>query len=240
MEQTLTLMPAVHDAGSFVNAEQAQFLIADWQQTYPQGIFSILYGRHLFDQLLAAPDCVGIRIFNGINTGNKQAFVFVAVNAAGTSILSYELLTDSGPVQVNNTIWDVGVPCPPFCDEPPVGQAYLWRRPIDPSLNMKEIGRSISYEKATIMVGAWQQQFPGMPAAFFFTRDVITAMLSVPGCAGVAIYNGIDKEQEQTLILTPADTTGRCIFNYTTITAEGTCLSDVQLLTGGMKQQVSL
>lgn len=211
MQHTLHVIPVT---GKFINAVVANDLIANWQQANPQGIFSILYGRHLFDNILANPDCVGIRISNGINQQGKQAFVIVGVDKTSEPILT--------------SIWDLGVPCPPYCGTDWPKRSYLWRQPIDPSLNMQQIGKRITLDTAQQMINDWQEQQPEGMTSFQFSREMIETLLEIPACEGIAIYNGMDTAQS--LILLAADATGRCIVDYTRTFAEGTELLEAPIL----------
>ncbi|HUP14008.1 MAG TPA: hypothetical protein VM187_17430, partial [Niastella sp.] len=70
----------IADVGELISRKKAKEMVEKWQREEPEAVKSILYGRDIFDQLLAVPGCEGIRAFNAYTDNNTQTFVFVAVD----------------------------------------------------------------------------------------------------------------------------------------------------------------
>lgn len=236
--QPKTTLTAIKHIGKFIKPQQAETAIAAWQTKHPKGIFSFLYGRHVFDTMLAAPGCDGIRIFNGINDEGKQALVFIGTDAQGGHIFSYQLQNAEGLMLVEDPIWDLGIPCPPRCDIfGDIHLGYLWKQVPDNSLDISRAGENISRQKASAMIDAWQSQMPDSVYSFLFGREGIEALLALPNCAGIVVFNGINEEDnQQTLILLPVDAKGVNITQYKVPVPEGIEFRDGLILDGGIPE----
>lgn len=227
----------ISNIGTFIKPQQAQTITSTWRNQHPKAIFSFLYGRHLFDKILAAPNCEGIRIFNGINDEGKQALVFIGTDAYEEPIFSYL----SGFILIDDLIGDLGLPCPPRCDLfGDISQGYLWKQAADNSLDLSQTGKNISLQKARGMINAWQHQQPTAVYSFLFGRKKFEALLAVPDCAGIVVYNGINEENKQTLVILPVDAQGVNIMEYSLAIPEGLRLCEGPILEGGIAQHVTL
>ncbi|MFL5748149.1 MAG: hypothetical protein ACJ751_25980 [Niastella sp.] len=102
----------IADVGELISRKKATELVENWQGKEPEAVRSILYGREIFDQLLAVPGCEGIRVFNAYTDNNTQTFVFVAVDARNNNIREYKRGDDE---IVKAPIADGGLPCPSNC-----------------------------------------------------------------------------------------------------------------------------
>ena len=75
------------------------------------------FNRQAFDQLLATPDCAGLRIYFGMDENLKIHAVIVAVNALNQDILP---LSNNGSVSSGTddvVLLEEGQRCPPICPE---------------------------------------------------------------------------------------------------------------------------
>ena len=61
------------------------------------------FGRAALERILAQPGCAGIRIYHGRNEQGRHALVLVGADTAGAD-------------QLEGTIAEKGLPCPPACD----------------------------------------------------------------------------------------------------------------------------
>lgn len=208
------MISQVQSLHQFIDAEKAQKMISTWQLQLPESIFSILYGRHVFDSLLAIPNCEGISIFNGINDDGKQAFVLIGTGPEGFLFIDIP--------------FDMGNNCPVNC--PNTGDltaGFLWRRVPDHSMDITKVGKQITKMQATEMIARWGEQ---LPVLFLSGRAEMEALLAVPGCAGIIIYNAINEEGNHTLLLLATDKTGVIIPKYTVETADGLALKEGLIL----------
>lgn len=234
--QKITTLKDIRKIGEFVSPQKAQEMITAWQSQEPDGVFSFLYGRHVFESILAGPHCAGIRIFNAYTEQeDRQALVLVAVDAAGKHILHYQVQTAEGVQLIEAPIMEHGIPCPPFC--PPHGnftlEGYTWRNTGNEPLNLEKAGEAISRKEAREMISAWQIQEPDAVFSFLYGRDIFDTMLSVPGCKGIRIFNGINDEQRQALIFVAVDASGCNILQYSIATSGGMRITAAPLADGG-------
>ncbi|HEY1202865.1 MAG TPA: hypothetical protein VGE79_17900 [Niastella sp.] len=237
MTHQTTVLKDISKVGEFVSPEKAQEMISAWQRQEPDGVFSFLYGRHVFESILAVPYCEGIRVFNAfMEQGDRQALVLVAVDASGKHILNYPVQTSEGMQLMNAPIMDLGVPCPPFCplNADPTLDGYSWKHTGSEPLNLEKAGAAITRKEAQQMISAWQIQEPDAVFSFLYGRDIFDSMLSVPGCAGIRIFNGINEEQRQALVFVAVDVKGSNILQYNVITAEGMRITAAPLADGGI------
>ena len=106
----------IADLGELISRKKATAMVEKWQREEPQAVKSILYGREIFDQLLAVPGCEGIRVFNAYNDIATHTFVFVAVDSRNNNIREYKNMGDGE--RMIAPIADSGLPCPTYCPNP--------------------------------------------------------------------------------------------------------------------------
>ena len=92
----ISLLQAKEMIGRWTMLQTAQGLVVD-----PSNPKAIAFGRDKILEILGQTDCVGVRIYNGVESGNKN-MIFVGIDAAGND-------------QVSGLILDVGRPCPSEC-----------------------------------------------------------------------------------------------------------------------------
>ena len=102
----------IADIGELILRKKAKEMVEKWQREEPEAVKSILYGRDIFDELMAVPGCEGIRVFNAYTDNNTQTFVFVAVDGRNNNIREYK--RGDGEI-VKAPIADGGLPCPTNC-----------------------------------------------------------------------------------------------------------------------------
>jgi hypothetical protein len=105
----------IADLGELISRKKAAKMVEDWQREEPEAVRSILYGREIFDQLLAVPGCEGVRVFNAYNDKGMQAFVLVAVDGRNNNIREYK---GARGETILAPIADTGLPCPADCPNP--------------------------------------------------------------------------------------------------------------------------
>lgn len=235
--QKVTALKDINKIGELLSPQKAQEMITAWQSQEPDGVFSFLYGRHVFEKILAVPGCKGIRVFNAyMESEERQALVLIAVDAAGKHIFSYQLQTGEGVLQADAPIMEHGVPCPPFCPpySNPTLEGYTWKNTGGEPLNLERAGEEISRKEAQEMISAWQIQEPDAVFSFLYGRDIFDKMLSVPGCAGIRIFNGINDEYRQALVFVAVNAKGTNILQYSVSSPEGVQIMAAPLADGGL------
>lgn len=166
----------------------AHEMLALWQQQYPTYTVAQLYGRHVFESLLAIKNCAGITVFNGINEEGTQAFVLIGTNPQGFLF-------------IDDPIFDMGS----FPFPPDTNTFAGFSQP--PAMSGKEISR----ETAAVMINKWQEEQPEDLHATLVSRAEVEVLLMISDCAGIMICNALDEEGHYTLVLLPVDATGAVI-----------------------------
>jgi hypothetical protein len=106
----------IADVGELISRKKATKMVEDWQREEPEAVKSILYGRDIFDQLLAVPGCEGLRVFNAYDDMAAHTFVFVGVDERNNNIREYKTTGDGELVKA--PIADGGLRCPSYCPNP--------------------------------------------------------------------------------------------------------------------------
>ena len=84
-----------------------------------------------------------------------------------------------------------------------------------------QVGEEISHELATKMIKDYQDKFPSESDFFYTGKNIITKLLSQPGCVGMRIYNALDEIGNATLVYVGIDQNGQPILEYTTVNNDG-------------------
>lgn len=101
------------DTGEPISGETAQRWIDNYKNAHPEPDTKIacFYGINRINEILAQPDCIGIRIYYAIDDNGAQQFVLVGVNSAGDNIWD---LTTTQPNE-GGVLMELGAWCPPRC-----------------------------------------------------------------------------------------------------------------------------
>lgn len=89
-------------AGKYITIEQASKLTATFRSTYPNLSKAVFYSADLFLGVMAQDNCVGLRIYNGIDDSGELTNVIVGIDSNGNDL-------------VEGKIFDSGLICPPNC-----------------------------------------------------------------------------------------------------------------------------
>jgi hypothetical protein len=95
--------------GTFISLTKAESMVATWvalQSSQSMMIDStnpkaLAFGKEKIQQIIDQPGCIGLRIYNGVESGSKN-MIFVGVDITGNDL-------------VNGLILDYGRPCPNEC-----------------------------------------------------------------------------------------------------------------------------
>ncbi|MCC6685182.1 MAG: hypothetical protein IT247_08930 [Bacteroidia bacterium] len=96
-------MPFNGTEGSAITLNEASTLTANYRAKSRDVVNAIFMGRDLLNQILAQPDCMGIRVYYAFNeVTNQPTMVFVGADAMENDMTS-------------GIIADFGLPCPTAC-----------------------------------------------------------------------------------------------------------------------------
>lgn len=97
--QTKLTTKAIAQIGEEIGVELGTQMVKGYQQANPSDVHSYLIGRNIIDQILAQPGCVGIKFYNAYNEIGEKTLVYVGVDANGTAIMSYSVVTEFGQLE---------------------------------------------------------------------------------------------------------------------------------------------
>lgn len=86
---------------------------------------------------------------------------------------------------------------------------------------ISKIGSLISLQQAQEMIEAYQQQEPDGIRSFLYGRHIFDKLLSVPGCEGIRVFNGLNSKGIHALVFVAVDGNNRNILEYKVSTPDG-------------------
>lgn len=96
----------ISSIGKIIEGAQAEEWIKSFQSANSNSAHSFLFGKDIFNQLLAQTGIAGIAFINGTKASGQDALVLVGV-------------TENGTMLWNSLIFDDSKVCPPDCPLPP-------------------------------------------------------------------------------------------------------------------------
>jgi hypothetical protein len=83
------------------------------------------------------------------------------------------------------------------------------------------IGEEIPHELGAQMVKDFQVANPSEVKSYYIGKNIISQILSQPGCVGIKFYNAYNEEGQKTLVYVGVDEFGKNIMEYTLINNDG-------------------
>lgn len=104
-----TINSSVGDPIDLATAKSWAF---NYRKSHPEETLSHFFGFEIIEKILSQADCVGIRIYYGINDAGEKQLMLVGVDATGENLLPLEgaRISEDG-----NIIGDASWPCPSTC-----------------------------------------------------------------------------------------------------------------------------
>lgn len=91
------------NSGEQITLVQAQQMVNEFRQRFPEATKGYFAGSNHFDKILQQEDCVGLRIYNGYDKDTDSTnLVIVGVNSNNEDMTKEYIL-------------DKTIPCPPYC-----------------------------------------------------------------------------------------------------------------------------
>ncbi len=87
-----------------ISLQEASDLARNYRSANPSRIKGEFFGRDDIESILAQEDCVGIRIYYGLDTQGTQKLVLVGVDGSENDLY-------------NGVLMQQGQPCPPICGQ---------------------------------------------------------------------------------------------------------------------------
>ena len=88
--------------GEEITIEEAATLTARYREENPGSYISHFFGRDILTAILDQEDCIGIRIFFGLDEAGKSKLVLVGADSLGDDML-------------DGIVADRSQPCPTYC-----------------------------------------------------------------------------------------------------------------------------
>ncbi len=98
-------------------------------------------------------------------------------------------------------------------------------------VNYAEVGEAISHELAAKMVKDFHDAQSEEVPDFIIGKNIISQVLSQPGCVGIKFYNALNESGVRTLVYVGVDVNGNIITEYTGVNEDGK-LGRVEALVG--------
>lgn len=89
-------------AGSIITLTDAAKMTADFRAKFPNETKAVYYTIDVYNDIMSQKGCVGIRIYNGIDSSGTITNVLVGVDANGNDLYQ-------------GKVYDSGIKCPPRC-----------------------------------------------------------------------------------------------------------------------------
>jgi hypothetical protein len=94
-------MSVTGNEGGSISHTDAQSWISSFQSTYPNEIFSNLFGKNVVASVMSQQGCCGLKIYNALDTSGVKKLILYGVNSSGTLLTGY--------------IAEYASQCPPNC-----------------------------------------------------------------------------------------------------------------------------
>jgi len=102
--QTELTQRTIAQVGEAISHELGAQMITDFQAANPTDTKSYQIGRKIIEQILAQPDCAGIKFFNAYNEQGEKTLVYVGLDQFGKSIVKYTTVSADGNLDSNKAI----------------------------------------------------------------------------------------------------------------------------------------
>jgi hypothetical protein len=86
--------------GEQISQELAAKMVKDHYDANFEDSKAYVIGRHIIEQVLSQPGCVGMRMFDAINESGKKTLVYVGIDASGNNIIEQSTVNQHGKIVV--------------------------------------------------------------------------------------------------------------------------------------------
>lgn len=104
MVKNQTLAKPVSAIGEEIGFELGQQMVNEYQAANLTDVHFYEIGRNILDQILAQPDCAGIRFYNAYNEAGEKTLVYVGLNKNGKAIFQFTSINNVGALESNKGI----------------------------------------------------------------------------------------------------------------------------------------
>ncbi len=95
---------AIAQVGEAISHELGAQMISDFQAANPTDTKSYHIGRKIIEQILAQPDCAGIKFYNAYNEKGEKTLVYVGLDQFGKALVKYTTVSADGNLDSSKAI----------------------------------------------------------------------------------------------------------------------------------------
>jgi len=85
--------------GEEIGQELGAKFVKDFQDAHPDEVQAYFIGRNIIEQMLAQPDCVGIRFYNALNEAGQKTLVYVGIDSKDNIIKEITSINQFGQLE---------------------------------------------------------------------------------------------------------------------------------------------
>jgi hypothetical protein len=97
----------------------------------------------------------------------------------------------------------------------------MMQKELQAKKDYAQVGEEISHELAAEFILAYDKAYPDDIKWFCMGKNILSEILSQPGCAGIRFYNGINEKGQKTLVYVGVDAEGKDIVTKTVVQEDG-------------------
>lgn len=86
---------------------------------------------------------------------------------------------------------------------------------------LAEVGENIGLTEGVSLVNAFRAANPDATQGYYIGANILTEILSQPGCVGINFRKCLTETNEEHLVYTGVDADGKDILSYTIVTSTG-------------------
>lgn len=101
MQKELLTKTNYASVGEEISTELATDFVKTYAAANSNEVTAFHIGRNIIEQILAQPECAGIRFYNAINEDGRKTLVYVGIDASGKDIVKKVVVAENGSL---NTI----------------------------------------------------------------------------------------------------------------------------------------
>ena len=180
----------VQEIGGFVDTDQAQEWMSNYEFENPNTVFGHLYGSNTIREILSQDGAKGLKVFIGMDESGVEKMVYYAANANGEQF---------------GRAFDVSRPCPPLCGDDDRSE------PSD--MDVATIGEAIDTEVADQWIADFNATHPYKLQSALFGQKIISEMLNPDEVKGLFFAQALDAKGQPQLLVVSADQHGVLLMN---------------------------
>jgi hypothetical protein len=96
MTKELSIKANLAQIGEEVGLQLGTQMVKSYRQANPTDVQWYMVGREIIEQILAQPNCVGLKFYNAYNEAGQKTLVYVGIDQNGQAVLEYSVVNTEG------------------------------------------------------------------------------------------------------------------------------------------------